>query len=100
MAHSLWNHRKLLLNWFHVKGAISAGIVEGLNNKVKLTMRIVVWFSDIGNDRNQPVSQLWGTTAAGIHTQILVRRLCPNVLDNSRIVLVAKVTVTVQIMYR
>jgi len=26
-------------NWFRAKGAISAGIDEGLNNKVKLTTR-------------------------------------------------------------
>lgn len=32
-------HRGLILNWFKAKGAISNGIVEGLNNKAKLTMR-------------------------------------------------------------
>ena len=39
VARSLRKHRPLLLNWFHAKGAISAGIVEGFNNKAKLTMR-------------------------------------------------------------
>lgn len=39
VAKSLRRHRPLLLNWFRAKGAISAGIVEGLNNKVKLTTR-------------------------------------------------------------
>ena len=39
VACSLRTHRELLLNWFRAKGTISAGIVEGLNNKVKLTMR-------------------------------------------------------------
>jgi transposase len=39
VARSLRRHRALLLNWFHAKGAISAGIVEGFNNKAKLTMR-------------------------------------------------------------
>lgn len=38
-AKTLRNHRQLLLNWFHAKGQISAGIVEGFNNKAKLTMR-------------------------------------------------------------
>ena len=38
-ACTLRTHRELLLNWFHAKGTISAGVVEGLNNKVKLTMR-------------------------------------------------------------
>jgi len=32
-------HRELILNWFRAKGTISAGIVEGFNNKAKLTTR-------------------------------------------------------------
>jgi transposase len=39
VARTLRQHRPLILNWFVAKGAISAGKVEGLNNKVKLTMR-------------------------------------------------------------
>jgi transposase len=39
VAKMLRNHRELLLNWFHAKGAISSGVVEGLNNKVKVTTR-------------------------------------------------------------
>ena len=39
VARTLRNHRALILNWFRAKGAISAGTVEGLNNKVKLTTR-------------------------------------------------------------
>lgn len=39
VARSLRKHRGLLLNWFRAKGTISAGIVEGFNNKAKLTMR-------------------------------------------------------------
>jgi transposase len=39
IAQTLRNHRELILNWFRAKGAISAGTVEGLNNKVKLTTR-------------------------------------------------------------
>jgi len=35
----LRKHRALLLNWFRAKGQISAGAVEGLNLKVKLTTR-------------------------------------------------------------
>jgi transposase len=35
---TLRNHRELLMNWFKSKG-MSSGIVEGFNNKVKLTMR-------------------------------------------------------------
>jgi len=39
VARGLRAHRGLLLNWFRAKGAISAGTVEGFNNKAKLTMR-------------------------------------------------------------
>ena len=39
VARSLREHRDLILNWFRAKGKISAGTVEGFNNKAKLTTR-------------------------------------------------------------
>lgn len=39
VARMLRTHRALLLNWFRAKGAISSGVVEGFNNKAKLTTR-------------------------------------------------------------
>jgi len=39
VARSLREHRDLILNWFRAQGTISAGTVEGLNNKAKLTTR-------------------------------------------------------------
>jgi len=39
VARTLRKHRALILNWFRAKGAFSSGIVEGFNNKVKLTTR-------------------------------------------------------------
>jgi transposase len=39
VARMLRAHRDLLLNWFKAEGAISAGTVEGLNNKAKLTFK-------------------------------------------------------------
>lgn len=39
VARMLRSHRELLLNWFRAKGEISSGIVEGFNNKAKLTTR-------------------------------------------------------------
>jgi transposase len=39
VAMSLREHRDLILNWFRAKGTVSAGSVEGLNNKAKLTIR-------------------------------------------------------------
>ncbi len=39
VARRLRSHEELILNWFKARGTISAGIAEGLNNKVKLTTR-------------------------------------------------------------
>lgn len=39
VARMMRRHRELILNWFKAKGALSQGVVEGLNNKAKLTMR-------------------------------------------------------------
>jgi transposase len=39
VAKMLRAHRELILNWFRAKKTISAGCVEGLNNKAKLTTR-------------------------------------------------------------
>jgi transposase len=39
VARMLRRHKPLILNWFRAKGEISSGAVEGMNLKVKLTMR-------------------------------------------------------------
>ncbi len=39
LARTLRRHEDLLLNWFRAEGTISSGVVEGFNNKAKLTMR-------------------------------------------------------------
>ena len=39
VARMLRSHRELLLNWFRAKKQISSGVVEGFNNKAKLTTR-------------------------------------------------------------
>ena len=39
VARTLRSHRELILNWFKAKKRFSSGIVEGLNNKAKLSMR-------------------------------------------------------------
>lgn len=38
-AHTLRRHRELLLNYFRARKRFSAGVVEGLNNKAKTTMK-------------------------------------------------------------
>jgi transposase len=38
-ARSLRTHRELLLNYFRARKAFSSGVIEGMNNKAKVTMR-------------------------------------------------------------
>jgi transposase len=39
ISRSLRQHRELILNYFRAQKLISSGVVEGLNNKAKVTMR-------------------------------------------------------------
>lgn len=39
VARMLRTHEELILNWFRAKGEISAGAVEGLNNKIRVVTR-------------------------------------------------------------
>ena len=39
MARAHASHRALILNYFRARKQLSSGVVEGLNNKAKLTMR-------------------------------------------------------------
>lgn len=38
-ARTLRTHRELLLNYFRARKAFSSGVIEGMNNKAKVTMR-------------------------------------------------------------
>ena len=38
-ARTVRNHRELLLNYFRARKEFSSGVIEGLNNKAKVTMR-------------------------------------------------------------
>ena len=40
MAKQFRKHRELILNYFRSRKEYSSGVVEGLNNKAKLTSRI------------------------------------------------------------
>jgi transposase len=39
IARTLRTHRELLLNYFKARKEFSSGVVEGMNNKAKVTMR-------------------------------------------------------------
>jgi len=45
LAKTLRKHERLLLNWFESQG-LSSGVVEGFNNKAKLTMRKAYGFKE------------------------------------------------------
>ena len=38
-ARTVRSHRELILNYFRARKQFSSGVVEGLNNKAKVTMR-------------------------------------------------------------
>jgi transposase len=44
VAKMLRRHRELILNWFRAKKEFSSGVVEGLNNKAKVTTRMAYGF--------------------------------------------------------
>jgi transposase len=71
VARGLRRHRELILNWFRAKGAISAGTVEGFNNKAKLTMRRAYGFR---TDRAMEVA-LYHTLGA-LPEPITTHRFC------------------------
>lgn len=39
VARTIRSHRELILNWFKARKQFNSGIVEGLNNRIKLTIR-------------------------------------------------------------
>lgn len=39
IARMLRAHKPLIMNWFEVRGQLSLGAVEGLNNKLKASIR-------------------------------------------------------------
>ena len=44
VAKMLRRHRGLILNWFRAKKEFSSGVVEGLNNKAKVTTKMAYGF--------------------------------------------------------
>ena len=44
-ARTMRTHRELLLNYFRARKQFSSGVIEGLNNKVKVTLRKSSGFS-------------------------------------------------------
>ena len=74
VARSIRSHRNLILNWFAAKKEFSSGIVEGLNYKIKLTLRKAYGFRNPRSRRNRLVSHNGPPTRTGTRPQILLRR--------------------------
>ena len=47
VARSIRNHKELILNWFRARKEFSSGIVEGMNYKIKLTIRKAYGFREL-----------------------------------------------------
>jgi transposase len=43
-ARTLREHRPLITNWFHARGQLAMGAVEGLNNKARVTTKLAYGF--------------------------------------------------------
>lgn len=52
VARTLRTHRELILNYFQAKKKFSSGVVEGLNNKAKVTSRRSYGISDVSDTGN------------------------------------------------
>ena len=61
IARTLRAHRALLLNYFKARKQFSSGVVEGLNNKAKVTMRRSYGFRTFRILRTRPLSLTWQT---------------------------------------
>ena len=59
-AKSIRQHKGLILNWFHAKKAYSSGVVEGLNNKIKVTTRKSYGFREYKSIETALYHQLGG----------------------------------------
>ena len=64
IARTLRSHRTLILNYFRARKQYSSGVVEGLNNKAKLTMRKSYGFRTFHVHGNRAVPCTWQTAGA------------------------------------
>jgi transposase len=71
IARYLRQHRELILNYFRAQKLISSGVVEGLNNKAKVTMRMVR-LSHLPSPRISTLSLTRQAATAGIYARFLL----------------------------
>jgi len=74
VARMLRAHEELILNWFRAKGEIYAGMVEGLNNKIRVVTRRSCGFRTYGAMEIALYPTLGRLPETGISPPILLRR--------------------------
>ncbi len=72
IARSLREHRELILNYFRAQKLLSSGVVEGLNNKAKVTMRKSYGFRTFRCPRTRPLSLTWQAARTRIHPRFFL----------------------------
>jgi transposase len=75
IARSLRQHRELILNYFRAQKLISSGVVEGLNNKAKVTMRKSYGFRTFHVLELALLPHTWQTAWARINPRFLLTSL-------------------------
>ena len=75
IARSLRKHRELILNYFRAHKLLSSGVVEGLNNKAKVTMRKSYGFRTFRALELALYHSLWQAARAGLHPRFLLTSL-------------------------
>jgi hypothetical protein len=73
IARSLRQHRELILNYFRAQKLLSSGVVEGLSNKAKVTMRKSYGFRTFRV--LEPLSLTWQAARTGIYPRFLLTSL-------------------------
>ena len=86
VARMLRRHRPLLLNYFRAKRALSAAVVEGFNNKARVTTRTAYGFRDVSRhvEIARWLSQPGRLTRTENSPQILLRRQISSLASSSR----------------
>ena len=72
IARSLREHRELILNYFRAQKLLSSGVVEGLNNKAKVTMRKSYGFRTFRCRRTRALSLTWKIARARINPRFFL----------------------------
>jgi len=72
VARTFRAHRELILNYFRARKKFSSGVIEGLNNKAKVTMRKSYGFRTFRVTELALYHSPWQAARAGTHPQIFL----------------------------